>query len=213
MNTIVWYTTSALIKAIPYGIGFIKLDGAETALLQGIFSENLVPSKITKVKREKAVFNKEREGKMTDFFFVPEDEYDNWISKPEYEGRSIKMGPAKENLMKIVEKLYTIQKAQAVDVTNIAGKNVDWELSFQFNLDNENPFFLEIKNRKATLSDGTKSGVSIVMSGDPNAIVRICESKGDFTRAISREQITVENGKVMDVIRLTRAITIVLKTK
>jgi hypothetical protein len=23
---------------------------------------------------------------MTDFFFVPEVEYDNWISKPEYEG-------------------------------------------------------------------------------------------------------------------------------
>ncbi len=86
VSTIVWYTTSAFIKAIPYGIGFIKLDGAETALLQGIFSENLVPSKIKKGKRVMAVFNKEREGKMTDFFFVPEDEYENWINKPEYEG-------------------------------------------------------------------------------------------------------------------------------
>ena len=46
VSTIVWYTTSAFIKAIPYGVGFIKLDGASTALLQGIFSENLVPSKI-----------------------------------------------------------------------------------------------------------------------------------------------------------------------
>jgi len=86
VSTIVWYTTSAFIKAIPYGIGFIKLDGAETALLQGIFSENLVPSKIKKGKKVKAVFNKQRVGKMTDFFFVPEDEYENWISKPEYEG-------------------------------------------------------------------------------------------------------------------------------
>jgi hypothetical protein len=33
MNKIVWYTASAFIKAIPYGIGFIKLDGEETALL------------------------------------------------------------------------------------------------------------------------------------------------------------------------------------
>ena len=86
VSTIVWYTTSAFIKAVPYGIGFIKLDGAETAIFQGIFSENLVPSKIKKGKRVKAVFNKEREGKMTDFFFVPEDEYESWISKPEYEG-------------------------------------------------------------------------------------------------------------------------------
>jgi uncharacterized OB-fold protein len=86
VSTIVWYTTSAFIKAVPYGIGFIKLDGADTALLQGIFSESLVPSKIKKGKRVKAVFNKEREGKMTDFFFVPEDEYENWINKPEFEG-------------------------------------------------------------------------------------------------------------------------------
>jgi len=123
------------------------------------------------------------------------------------------MGLAKENLKSVVAKMNTIQKAQAVFVTNIAGKDVDWEMSFQFNLNNENPFFLEIKNRNATLHDDTKSDAIIVMSGDPSAIVRICDGKGDFTHAISREQITVEKGKVMDVIRLTRAITIVLKTK
>jgi hypothetical protein len=30
-----------------------------------------------------------REGKMTDFFFVPEEEYEKWISKPEYEGGNL----------------------------------------------------------------------------------------------------------------------------
>ncbi|MFX1575514.1 MAG: SCP2 sterol-binding domain-containing protein, partial [Promethearchaeota archaeon] len=115
------------------------------------------------------------------------------------------MEEVKEKLTKIVEKLNTILKAQAVFVTNIAGKDVDWEMSFQFNLDNTKPFYLEIKNRKITLSEGTKPDAIIVMSGDPSAIVRICEGKGDFTHAISREQITVEKGKVMDVIRLTRA--------
>ena len=86
VSTIVWFTTSAFIKNIPYAVGYIKLEGANTAILQGIFSENLVPSKIKKGKRVRAVFQKEREGKMTDFFFVPEDEYENWINKPEYEG-------------------------------------------------------------------------------------------------------------------------------
>ena len=86
VSTIVWYTTSAFIKAIPYGVAYVKLDGADTALLQGIFSENLVPSKVKKGSSVKAVFLKEREGKMTDFFFVPEDEYETWINKPEYEG-------------------------------------------------------------------------------------------------------------------------------
>ncbi|MFX0048669.1 MAG: hypothetical protein ACFE8G_10940 [Candidatus Hermodarchaeota archaeon] len=122
------------------------------------------------------------------------------------------MGLAKEKLTNIVEKMNTIQKAKAVFVTNIAGKDFDWEMSFQFNLDNENPFFLNIKDRKGTITDGTKPDAIIVMSGDPNAIVRICEGRGDFTHSISREEISVEKGKVMDVIRLTRAITIVLKT-
>ena len=88
VSTIVWYTTSAFIKAIPYGIGFIRLDGADIAMLQGIFSESLIPSKVKKGKKVRAVFQKEREGKMTDFFFVPEDEYEDWIAKPEYEGGS-----------------------------------------------------------------------------------------------------------------------------
>lgn len=123
------------------------------------------------------------------------------------------MGVASKSLEKIIEKMNTIEKAQAVFITNVAGKDVDWEMIFQFNLDNEDPFFVEIKERKAKLVAGTASDAEIVMSGDNNAIVRICEGKGDFTHAISREQITVEKGKVMDVIRLTRAITIVLKIK
>ena len=123
------------------------------------------------------------------------------------------MGQAKENLKKIVEKMNENSKARTVFVTNIAGKDVDWEMSFQFNLDNDEPFYLEIKSQKSIVLDGTKSEAHIVMSGKSDAIVRICEGKGDFTHAISREEILVEKGSVMDVIRFTRAITIVLKSK
>ncbi len=115
--------------------------------------------------------------------------------------------------MKIIKKMNENPKAQAVFVTNIAGKDVDWEMSFQFNLNIDEPFYLEIKNRKSKVLDGYKSEANIVMSGKSEAIVRICEGKGDFTHAISREEIMVEKGTVMDVIRLTRAITIVLKSK
>jgi len=123
------------------------------------------------------------------------------------------MGQAKENLIKIIEKINENPKAQTVFVTNIAGKDVYWEKSFQFNLNKDEPFYLEIKNQKVYLSEGTKTKADIVISGDPNAIVRICEGKGDFTHAISREQIIVNKGQVMDVIRLTRAITVVLHAK
>ncbi len=122
------------------------------------------------------------------------------------------MDTAKDYLIRIIEKMNKNPKAQAVFITNIAGKDIDWEISFQFNLDNEDPFYIDIKNRKAILSEGNKSDSIIIMSGDPNSIVKICNGKGDFTHAISREEITVEKGKVMDIIRLTRAITLVLKT-
>ncbi len=122
------------------------------------------------------------------------------------------MGAAKENLTKVIEGLNGNPKAQTVFVTNVAGKDVNWDMTFQFNLENEDPFYLEIKEKKGKIVDGTLPNAEIVMSGDPNAIVRICEGKGDFTHAISREQIIVEQGKVMDVIRLTRAITIIIKT-
>ena len=86
VSTIAWFTTSAFIQNVPYAMGFIKMEGADTGILQGIFSENLIPTKIKKGKKVKAVFNKNREGIMTDFFFVPEEEYERWISKPEFEG-------------------------------------------------------------------------------------------------------------------------------
>ncbi len=86
ISTIAWFTTSAFIQNVPYAMGFIKIEGADTGMLQGIFSDNLVPTKIKKGKKVKAVFNKYREGKMTDFFFVPEEEYENWISKSDFEG-------------------------------------------------------------------------------------------------------------------------------
>ncbi len=86
VSTLVWYSTSAFIQYIPYAVGYIQLEGASTAINQGIFSESLVPSKIKAGKKVRAVFKKEREGKITDFFFVPIDEYEMWINKPEYEG-------------------------------------------------------------------------------------------------------------------------------
>jgi putative sterol carrier protein len=117
-----------------------------------------------------------------------------------------------DSLKSIIEKMNAIEKAKAVFVTNIAGKEVDWDMIFQFNLDNEDPFYVQIKGQEASIILGIANNPDIVMSGDPEAIVKISQGKGDFTHAISRERISVEKGKVIDVIRLTRAITIVLRT-
>lgn len=84
--TLVWYSTSKFITHVPYAVGYIQLDGASTAICHSVLSENLVPSKIRPGARVRAVFKKKREGKITDFFLVPLDEYENWIIKPEYEG-------------------------------------------------------------------------------------------------------------------------------
>lgn len=123
----------------------------------------------------------------------------------------LKLGAAKENIEKIVAKMPGNVKVNATFTTNVAGKDLAWDMSFQFNLDKEDPFNLVIKDKKATISAGTVSDAKVVLTGDPNSIVKICNGKGDFTHAISREEITVAQGKVMDVIRLTKAITLVLQ--
>jgi putative sterol carrier protein len=121
------------------------------------------------------------------------------------------MGVAKENLEEIIEKVNQNEKARNVFVTNVAGKDINWDMKFQFELDQEEPFYLEINERSGKLYEGSAEDPDIILTGDNEAIVRICNGEGDFTHAISREQITVEKGKVMDVIRLTRAITAALR--
>jgi len=121
------------------------------------------------------------------------------------------MGIAFESLKKIVDKINVSEKAKQVFVTDIGGKPIDWNMKFQFNLNNEEPFYLETKSRKAILKQGTVATADIIMFGDNNSIVKICNGKGDFTHAISREEIVVEKGKMIEIIRLTRAIAIVLK--
>ena len=123
------------------------------------------------------------------------------------------MGPAKEILKETIEKMNQNPKALQVFVTDIGGKPVNWNMTFQFHLDNEDPFYLIVKDQKISINSGTFQDAEIVMSGDNNAVTKICQGKGDFTHSISREEISVEKGKVMEVIRLTRAITIVLKTQ
>ena len=121
------------------------------------------------------------------------------------------MGNARGGLANIVDQMNQNEKVKSVFVTNIAGKDVDWEMTFQFNLDNDDPFYLVIRKKSVAIFDGINPDANILLTGESKAIVRICEGKGDFTHAISREQISVEKGKVMDIIRLTRAITITLK--
>ena len=82
-----------------------------------------------------------------------------------------------------------------------------------FVLENEDPFNLVVKDKVAKVNEGSDSNANVVLTGDPNSIVKICNGKGDFTHAISREEITVAQGKVMEVIRLTKAITLVLQAR
>ncbi|MHA2007219.1 MAG: SCP2 sterol-binding domain-containing protein [Promethearchaeota archaeon] len=123
------------------------------------------------------------------------------------------MGLAYDNLIKIAVKMNKISKALQVFVTDVGGKPVNWHMTFQFNLDKEDPFYLVIKDQQVSVNSGSLQDAGIVISGDNNSIMKICQGKGDFTHGISREEITVQKGKVMDIIRLTRAITIVLKTE
>ena len=96
------------------------------------------------------------------------------------------MGLARENLEKISAKFTGNAKVEAMFSTNNEGKDTPWEMTFQLTLDGEDPFNLAINGDKASISDGVASNAGVVLTGDPNSIVKICNGQGDFTHAISR---------------------------
>jgi hypothetical protein len=67
--TVVHYGTSSFIGKFPYLCGYIKLDGADTFILQFIESQDI--SEVKPGMRVEACFREERYGMMTDFYFKP----------------------------------------------------------------------------------------------------------------------------------------------
>ncbi len=90
----------------------------------------------------------------------------------------------------------------------------NWHAIFQLNLEGETkPFFIEIKNGKATLQEGTNPNPTLLITGKGSSIARVCRGQGDFTHSISREEIEIKKGKVMELIRYGRAISAAVKEK
>jgi len=88
----------------------------------------------------------------------------------------------------------------------------DWRYSIQFKLDGEDePFFLLVKDGIGKVIVGEDINADMLITGDSNIIIKISQGKGDFTHGISREEITVEKGKVIELIRVSRAIAAALK--
>lgn len=59
---------------IPYILGLVKLDGADTWLYTIIMDKDMILNTIKTGDRVKAVFREKREGKITDFYFVKDEE-------------------------------------------------------------------------------------------------------------------------------------------
>ena len=118
----------------------------------------------------------------------------------------VKVGEAKDESKKIIELINATPKAQKILVAE------NWSVTFQFKLDEE-PFYIEIQNGKVTLKNGTHSNPTLLITGSGASIARASRGQGDFTHSISREEVEIKKGKVMELIRYGRAITTALKEK
>lgn len=119
-----------------------------------------------------------------------------------------KMGEARTESENIIKLISENNKAQKI----ISAEN--WGVVFQFNLDGESePFFIEIANGKATVKGGTHSDPTLLITGEGASIARASRGQGDFTHSISREEVEIKKGKVMELIRYGRAIAAALKGK
>lgn len=67
--TAAYYATSLWVGKVPYVVAYIRLDGADTGMFQMIEMDD--PAGARPGMRVKAVFKKDRLGKMSDFHFVP----------------------------------------------------------------------------------------------------------------------------------------------
>ena len=56
---------------LPYVAASIRLDGADTPLVSMVFIKDVVLGQVKRGMRVKAVFREKREGRLTDFYFVP----------------------------------------------------------------------------------------------------------------------------------------------
>jgi len=56
---------------LPYVLTLIKLDGADTCIYNTVFAPDMGINAVTEGTRVRAVFREKREGKLTDFYFVP----------------------------------------------------------------------------------------------------------------------------------------------
>jgi hypothetical protein len=118
------------------------------------------------------------------------------------------MGDAREETEKIVAAINAKPKAQAI----LAAEN--WNVVFQFDLVGESePFYIEIKGGKAIVKGGKHPAPQLFIAGKGTSVARASRGQGDFTHSISREEIEVKKGKVMELIRYGRAIAAALKEK
>ncbi len=118
------------------------------------------------------------------------------------------MGEARTETEKILKLINDSPKAQKI----LAAEN--WNVVFQFELNTEpEPFYVEVKAGKAVLKGGKHSNPTLLITGDGTGVARASRGQGDFTHAISREQVEVRKGKVMELIRYGRAIAAALKEK
>lgn len=118
------------------------------------------------------------------------------------------MSEARIESEKIIKLINTSPKAKKI----LEAEN--WNIVFQFDLNDESgPFFIEIKNGRAGLKGGTHPNPTLIITGDESSVARATRGQGDFTHSISREEIEIKKGKVMELIRYGRAINAALKDK
>lgn len=118
------------------------------------------------------------------------------------------MGEGKTESEKILKLINENAKAQKI----LTAEN--WNVVFQFELDDEpEPFYIEVKDGTVSLQSGAHSDPTLIIAGEGASIARASRGQGDFTHSISREEVEVTKGKIIELIRYGRAIAAALRGK
>lgn len=70
--TIVYFSNSAFARKVPFVCGYVRLDGSDSLMMQNIYMDDV--QKARPGMRVQVRYQEERDGRVTDIYFMPVDE-------------------------------------------------------------------------------------------------------------------------------------------
>ncbi len=104
-----------------------------------------------------------------------------------------------EEIFSLMQQVYEKAKSK------LSGEMSSWNKIFQFNIENEEPFYIEFKSGTMKLVKGTHSNPTATLSMSKDTLIKILRGELDAMAAFIRGQMRI-TGNVIETVALRKMI-------